>query len=61
VEAKTVGIGGGTIGAFLRQRGIQTAVWSRIVETAHMPNEYCVISDMVGDCAVMAALMLEGV
>jgi succinyl-diaminopimelate desuccinylase len=57
VKSKTIGIGGGTVGAFLRQRGIHTAVWSKIVETAHMPDEYCVISDMVGDCAVMAALI----
>jgi succinyl-diaminopimelate desuccinylase len=59
IEGKTVGIGGGTVGAYLRQKGIQTAVWSRISETAHMPNESCLISNMIGDCAVMAALMLD--
>jgi succinyl-diaminopimelate desuccinylase len=59
VKGRTIGIGGGTVGAFLRQKGIHTAVWSKIAETAHMPNEYCIVSDMVGDCAVMAALMAE--
>jgi succinyl-diaminopimelate desuccinylase len=59
VEGKIVGIGGGTVGAFLRKKGIQTVVWSRLEETAHMPNEYCRIPNMIGDCAVMAALMLE--
>ncbi len=58
-EGRTVGIGGGTVGAFLRREGIQTVVWSRLAETAHMPNEYCLISNMLGDCAVMASLMLE--
>jgi succinyl-diaminopimelate desuccinylase len=59
VEGRTVGVGGGTVGAFLRLKGIQTVVWSRISETAHMPNEHCLVSNMVGDCAVMAALMLD--
>lgn len=58
VEARTVGIGGGTVGAFLRQKGIDTAVWSRIQETAHMPDECCLVSNMIGDARVMAALML---
>jgi succinyl-diaminopimelate desuccinylase len=59
VKAKTVGIGGGTVGAYLRKAGVQTVVWSRIAETAHMPNEECLVSNMMGDCAVMASLMLE--
>ncbi len=59
VKAKTIGIGGGTVGAFLRRKGIHTAVWFKGPETAHSPNEYCLISDMTGDCAVMAALMAE--
>ncbi len=58
-EAKAVGIGGGTVGAYLRRSGVDTAVWSRIGHTAHMPNEYCVIDNMVGDAKVMAMLMLE--
>jgi succinyl-diaminopimelate desuccinylase len=58
VEGKTIGIGGGTVGAFLRKKGIHTVVWSRLAETAHMPNEYCLIPNMVGDSAVMAALMM---
>ncbi len=58
VEGRTIGIGGGTVGAFLRKKGIHTAVWSRLEENAHQPNERCLVSNMVGDCAVMAALML---
>ncbi len=58
VEARTVGVGGGTVGAFLRQIGIPTVVWGRLEEAAHQPNEYCLLSNLMGDAAVMAHLML---
>ncbi len=58
VEGKTVGIGGGTVGAHLRKKGIDTVVWARLDSTAHMPNEYCLIENMVGDAKVMARIML---
>lgn len=59
VEARPVGIGGGTVGAFLRNEGMDTVVWSRLDESAHMPNEYCIIDNMIGDAKVMAKLSLE--
>jgi len=59
-EAREVGIGGGTVAAHVRNAGHEAVVWSRIEETAHMPNESCVIDDMVGDAKVMAAVMLTG-
>ena len=59
VEARSVGIGGGTVGAFLRNKGMQTVVWSRIEETAHMPNERCLVANMMGDALVMALMMRE--
>jgi succinyl-diaminopimelate desuccinylase len=58
VEARTVGIGGGTVGAFLRHHGIPTVVWARFCGTAHQPDEYCLLSNVLGDALVMAALML---
>jgi len=58
IEGKEVGIGGNTVGVFLRQKGWDTVVWSTIEERAHMPNEYCVIDNMVKDALVMAQLML---
>lgn len=58
VEARTVGIGGGTVGAVLRSKGIPTAVWSRVQEKAHQPNESCLVSNMIGDAVVMGLLML---
>ena len=57
---KVVGIGGGTVAAPLRNAGYATAAWSRVAQTAHMPNEYCLIDNLVGDAKVMAYIMLEG-
>jgi len=57
-EARAVGLGGGTVGAFLRKKGLDTVVWSTLDETAHQPNEYCVTDFMVKDAMVMLDLML---
>jgi succinyl-diaminopimelate desuccinylase len=59
VEGVTVGIGGGTVGAFLRKEGIPTVVWGRLEEAAHQPNEYCLMSNLMGDALVMALMMLS--
>jgi succinyl-diaminopimelate desuccinylase len=59
VETRPVGIGGGTVASFFRNAGIDAAVWCRIHDTAHQPNEYALISNILGDAKVMAALMLE--
>jgi succinyl-diaminopimelate desuccinylase len=58
VQAVPVGIGGGTVGAFLRKKGIPTVVWSRLDEMAHQPNEYCLLGNLMGDALVMALMML---
>ncbi len=58
VEARPVGIGGGTVGAYLRQVGYPCVVWSTQDETMHAPNEYTKISNIVGDAKVFARLML---
>lgn len=52
IDVKRVGIGGGTCGAFFRQKGLDTIVWSTLDETEHMPNEYAKISNVVGDAEV---------
>lgn len=59
VEARPIGIGGGTVGAYLRQAGYQAVVWSRMDETAHQPNEYTVIENLVHDSQVMAYMMMQ--
>lgn len=56
IEAKTIGIGGGTVAAELRNLGYDCVVWSSLDETAHMPNEYCVISNMTRDAKTLALM-----
>jgi succinyl-diaminopimelate desuccinylase len=59
VETRPIGIGGGTVGAYLRNAGIDSVVWSRMDDTAHQPNEYTLLSHILGDAKVMALLMLR--
>jgi len=59
VTASPVGIGGGTVAAGLRNRGYDAVVWSRMDETAHQPNEYCILENLAGDACVMAAFVLD--
>jgi succinyl-diaminopimelate desuccinylase len=54
------GIGGGTCAAVLRRGGIPAAVWERVANNAHAPDEYAVIDNLVGDAEVFARLFLGG-
>lgn len=56
---KAMGIGGGTVVALFRRAGFDAACWSRLDETAHQPNEYCIIDNMVGDAKVFAHIFLQ--
>jgi succinyl-diaminopimelate desuccinylase len=59
VDAVPVGIGGGTVAAYIRKAGFPAAVWARLNETAHQPNEYCSIENIVGDTKVFAHVALQ--
>ena len=52
VEAKAMGIGGGTVAALFRREGYPVAVWSTLDDLAHQPNEYCRISNLLNDAKV---------
>lgn len=54
ITARCVGIGGGTVGAYLRNAGLDCVVWSSLDETAHQPNEYAVISNIIKDAETIA-------
>lgn len=58
-EGKPIGIGGGTVAALFRRENYDAACWSRVEETAHQPNEYCVIDHMMGDAKVFAHIFLQ--
>jgi succinyl-diaminopimelate desuccinylase len=59
VEAGPVGIGGGTVAAYLRKAGYDAVVWARMEETAHQPNESALMKNILGDAKVFAAMMLR--
>ena len=53
IEAKFIGIGGGTVGAELRREGYNAVVWSTLDDQAHQPNEYCKISNLIKDARTL--------
>jgi succinyl-diaminopimelate desuccinylase len=58
VEAKPMGIGGGTVAAFFRRAGLPAAVWLTEPDTPHQPNEYCLISNLISDAKVFASMYM---
>jgi len=59
IDAKPMGIGGGTVAAFFRRAGFPAVVWSKIEDTCHQPNEYTTVENMVGDTKVFANLFMQ--
>jgi len=57
-KADIKGIGGGTVAAFFRERGLPAVVWSTVADTAHKPDEYCLISNVIEDAKVLAYIMM---
>lgn len=53
------GIGGGTCAALFRKQGFDAAVWGKVDDTCHMPNEYCRIENMVNDAKVYGKIFGE--
>ncbi len=59
IQPKVGGIGGGTCAAFFRREGMPAVVWSTIDETAHQPNEYANVANLVNDAKVFASLAIS--
>ncbi len=58
-EAKTLGIGGGTVAAYFRRVGLPAVCWSTIDDTAHEPNESCRIDNVINDARVFLHLFMQ--
>ena len=58
VQARPHGIGGQTVAAFFRQKGLHAAVWEKILQTAHAPNERISMDNLVGNTKVFARMMI---
>ena len=54
IDARTVGIGGGTVAAGMRNLGFNCVVWSTMDETCHQPNEYAIIENIGKDAMTIA-------
>jgi succinyl-diaminopimelate desuccinylase len=59
IEPKVGGIGGGTCAAFFRKAGIPAVVWSTIDETAHQPDEYAKVDNLINDAKVFALVAIS--
>ncbi len=58
IDASVCGIGGGTVAALFRRKGFPAAVWSRIYETAHQPNEHTDVTFILGDAKIFAHIFM---
>ncbi|MFH2069400.1 MAG: M20 family metallo-hydrolase [Candidatus Omnitrophota bacterium] len=59
VRPKTRGVGWGTCASFVRQAGYPAVVWSKVDGTAHQPNEYASVRNLLDDAVLFAHAFLE--
>jgi succinyl-diaminopimelate desuccinylase len=59
VEAKPMGIGGGTVAAYIRNAGIPAAVWIKNEETEHGPDENVKISNLLDSAKVFLHVVTQ--
>lgn len=59
LDAKPVGIGGGTCAAPLRKKGFNVAVWQTVEGTAHQINESIKIKNMVKDAKIYSHIFSQ--
>jgi succinyl-diaminopimelate desuccinylase len=58
-NARPMGVGGGTVGAYLRNAGYPVVVFSKLDDMAHQPNEYSSIKNTIGDAKVFTYIALR--
>ncbi len=54
---RPVGVGGGTVAAFLRRNGYDAVVWATLNHNAHQPNEWASIKNTIDDAKVIADIL----
>lgn len=59
-KARVAGVGGGTVAAGLRRKGLHAVVWATLSHQAHQPNEWASIAATIGDAKVMAHALMAG-
>jgi succinyl-diaminopimelate desuccinylase len=58
-NAKTIGIGGGTVAAVFREKNLPAVCWSTLDDTLHSPDEYCKIDNVITDARVFAHMFIQ--
>jgi succinyl-diaminopimelate desuccinylase len=58
ITPKCIGIGGGTIAAYLRRAGVDSVVWSKLEGNAHQANETASLANILAEAKVMADMAL---
>lgn len=58
-KPRIMGVGGGTVGAYLRNAGFAAVVYSKLDEKMHQPNEYSSIKNTLGDAKVFALVAMR--
>ncbi|WP_041285993.1 M20 family metallo-hydrolase [Desulfomonile tiedjei] len=58
VQPRPHGIGGQTVATFFRKRGLYAAVWEKILQMAHAPNERVSVENLIGNTKVFARMMV---
>ncbi len=59
ITPRPQGIGGGTVAAIFRRIGLPAVVYSKIHESAHQPDEFCVLDDLIADAKVFARVAMS--
>ncbi len=59
LTARAIGIGGGTVAAAFRKRGLPAACWSTLLNTAHQPNEHSSLTNTIADARVFARMLFD--
>jgi len=47
--------------AYLRNTGIDCAVWTKTAGSLHQPDEFALLENIIGDAKVMALLAIDSV
>ena len=58
-DPRPVGVGGGTVAAFLRRKGYNAVVWATLHHNAHQPNEWASIKNAIDDAKVIADMLMS--
>lgn len=59
ITGKPRGVGGQTVAAVLRGRGIPAAAWSTILSNAHAPNERSSVTNTVADAKIIVDMLFD--